>query len=252
MRDFYDLYNCYLDINKRGWIKSKRKGSGGIGFTFETLLGKEEDYFSVPDFRSVEIKTMRIVSRRVLHLFSLTPDGDYLFPIKRILNTLGYPSKWNSNYKVFMVRVDAIKYKKIGLFKKIKLVVNRIDNKLELKALNLKDEVIDINVSWSFDLLKETLERKLKRLAVIKAKSMFIGDEEYFWYSQIYLYELRDFNTFLSLIESGVIDVTFSIDVFKNEKRYGQIYDHGTYFSINFANVEKLFERKHLDFDNHK
>lgn len=249
MKDFYELYNNYLDIKEKGWIKSKRRGPGGVGYTFETLLGKEENSFSVPDFKSVEIKTMRIRSRNVLHLFCLTPDGEYLFPIKRVLDNLGYPSKWNSNYKVFMCNVNAKNSSKIGLFKKIKLFVNRENSKLELKAFKIDGNEIEINISWSFDLLKTTLERKLKRLAIIKAKNKFINDEEYFWYSYIFLYQLKSFETFLLLIENGIITITFNIDVFKNEKRYGQIYDHGTYFSINFADIEKLFDQIYLDVD---
>ena len=247
MKDFYELYNCYLKINRMEWIKSRRRGPSGIGYTFESLLGKEEDTFSIPDFKSVEIKTMRIRSRKVLHLFCLTPDGDYLFPIKRLLESLGYPSRWNSSYKVFMINVNSLSYSKIGLSKKVKLFVNWKKEKLELLAFKSTGEKIDIEVSWSFCLLKETLERKLKNLAIIQARNKIIDMEEYFWYSYIYLYQLKSFEVFLSLIEKGFITVTFNIDVFKNEKRYGQIYDHGTYFSINFSHIEKLFERIYLD-----
>ena len=56
-------------------------------------------------------------------------------------------------------------------------------------------------------------------------------------------YKLSDFNTFLILLSKGVIGITFSIDVYKNEKRYGQMHDHGTTFNINKKDIEKLFIR---------
>ena len=40
----------FFEIKRTGWIKSMRNGPAGIGFTFEKLLGKEEDHFFLPDF----------------------------------------------------------------------------------------------------------------------------------------------------------------------------------------------------------
>ena len=53
------LYKEFLKIKKKGWIKTMKKGYGGVGYTFERLLGKEVDSFRIPDFHGIEIKTMR-------------------------------------------------------------------------------------------------------------------------------------------------------------------------------------------------
>ena len=87
--NFKVLYKKFVDIRNMGWIQSKRKGTTGIGYTFETLLEKPEEHFPIPDFEDIEIKTMRKFSKKILHLFSITPDGDFLFPMKRALNILG-------------------------------------------------------------------------------------------------------------------------------------------------------------------
>lgn len=247
MKDFYDLYNLYSHVNKMGWVKSLRKGPGGIGYTFETLIGKEEEDFPIPDFNSIEIKTMRYKSKKTLHLFTLTPDGDYLFPIKRILDTLGYPSKWNRDYKMLMVNVNAKEYSFIGLSKKIRLNVNRKEQKIELLAFKSNGEEIDIDVSWSFDWLKQVLEAKLNNLAVIKAYHKIIAGQEYFNYSNISFYKLKSFETFISLIYDGVINVTFNIDIFKSGRRIGQVHDHGTSFWINLDNIDLLYKKINLD-----
>ena len=87
------LYTKFKEIKKLNWIKTKRIGNGGIGYTFETMLGKREENFPIPDYNNIEIKTSRTNSWGKIHLFHATPDGDFLFPIKDILNTLGYPDK---------------------------------------------------------------------------------------------------------------------------------------------------------------
>ena len=247
MKDFFDLYKLYLKINRMGWVKSKRKGPGGIGYTFETLLGKEEDDFQIPDFKSIEIKTMRFFSKRTLHLFTLTPDGDFLFPIKRLLDTIGYPSKFDVSCKIFQANANACEYSMVGLSKKIRLNVNYEKQKVELLAFKSSGQKIDVNISWSFELLEKTLESKLKNLAIVMAKHKVLNNEEYFHYSKIIFYKIRDFDTFISLIEKGIITIIFNIDVFKSGKRIGQVHDHGTGFCINLNNVDSLYKKIILD-----
>ena len=242
-QDMEELYNHYLKIKERGWVKSRRSGPGGIGYTFESLLGKEEDTFPLPDFGNIEIKTMRKNSRGKLHLLNVTPDGDFLFPLKRILDKLGYPSKRDPGSRVFMMSVNAQEYTKVGSSKRIKLRVNRDEEKLELIAESIKGKNLNIDVSWSFQILKEYLELKLKYLAIIKADNQIINGEEYFKYSEIMFYQLKDFESFIRLIEYGVITVTFNIGVFKKGKRAGQIHDRGTNFSLNIGYLCNLYKK---------
>ena len=48
----------FKQIKEKGWIQSKRKGPTGIGYTFEELLGKQEDNMPIADFQGIEIKTV--------------------------------------------------------------------------------------------------------------------------------------------------------------------------------------------------
>lgn len=48
MNNYIELYNSFCKINSIGWIKSKRGGITGSGYTFETLIGKKEDSFFLP------------------------------------------------------------------------------------------------------------------------------------------------------------------------------------------------------------
>ena len=155
--DIKNLYKKFCFIKDMGFIKSKRKGSTGVGYTFEELINKPEESFPIPDFNSIEIKTCRYQSRQAIHLFTATPDGDFLFPIKRIIDILGYPDKDIKTSKVFNFSFNGKSYSNIGYHKRGKIVVNWKDEKIDFIALDLVNNNLNVDVSWSFDLLQEKL-----------------------------------------------------------------------------------------------
>ena len=55
------LQQKFKEIKQKGYIKSVRRGSTGIGATFESLLGKPEESFEIPDFYGIEIKTQMLL-----------------------------------------------------------------------------------------------------------------------------------------------------------------------------------------------
>lgn len=241
-KEIVNLYNGFLQIKEQGWIKSLRKGTSGIGYTFETLIGKPEENFPIADYEGIEIKTSRKSSWGNIHLFHATPDGDYLFPIKDILNVLGYPDKDYPEYKVFNSSANTRDYTRIGYNKRIKIKVDRENEKVYLIAKNKDGKDFDLHISWSFDMLEKRLDLKLKYLALVKADSQKIKGLEYFKYDRITFYKLKSFNDFISLIEKGIINITFMIGLHKSGKRFGQIHDRGTTFSINEKQISLLYD----------
>lgn len=237
-----DLYKQFVIIKKKGYVKSQKKGATGIGYTFESLLGKEEDCFRIPDYNGIEIKTMRYLSKRKIHLFSAVPDGNTLFPIKRIVHLLGYPDKDYREYKVFNVNVDACNYKNVGN-NRMKMYINYEKKRMDFLAHNIFGENIEVDASWSFELLEDYLITKLKYLAIVKACKKIYKGEEYFFYNSISFYKLKSFDVFLKLIENGIIIVNFHIGIRKDPANLGKIYDRGTNFVIDESNIEKLFDK---------
>lgn len=240
-KDILEFKKLFKKVKNIGWVESKRNSPTGVGYTFETLLNKEEDTLEMPDYKSVEIKTQRKKSNFFISLFNATPDGDYLFEIKRLRNTYGYPDKVLKECKVINNEFSASKIKSLGARYKAKLKIDSENKKLRLIILNTYLQIVDNEVSWSFDLLKEKLYRKLKYLAFIEAKSKFINGIEYFKYTDLHIYKLKDFYTFLELIEKGIIKVTFKIGVVRSGNKKGIINDHGTSFSISKQNLSKLY-----------
>ena len=203
----------------------------------------EENSLPIADYDGIEIKAMRILSKKSIHLFNAEPDGDYLFPHDRILKSAGYPSKKNPKYKVFLSAAWGNDYNSIGYSKKVKLYVNRKNKKIDFIVTDRYYNKIKVDVSWSFDLIKSKLEQKIKKLAVVKTAHKFYNRQEYFFYKRIEFYKIKDFETFLKLIEDGTIKICFKISVYANGIKEGKIDNHGTDFSIKEEDIEKLFDK---------
>lgn len=242
-KNFMKLFRKFEKIRELGWVESKRKGSTGIGYTFESLLNIQENSLPIPDYKNIEIKTMRILSRKNVHLFNAAPDGDYLNYTERILNKLGYPCKKNKKFKVFMSAVKGKNYSYIGYNKKIKIEIDYINEKINLIAKDINNNDLKLNVSWSFELLKNKINNKIKYLALIKTKKKKENNKELFHYIKIDFYEIKDFETFLKLLEDGIITITFKINVYTEGEKIGMIDNHGTDFSILDNNIELLYNK---------
>lgn len=237
-----DLIDKFNKVKKLGWVKNERKGTTGIGYTFEKLIGKEEDNFYLPDFQGIEIKTKKHFSKGYLTLFNLTPDGDYLFPIEYIRNKYGYKDKIITNQKIFQYTITN-KYRCFFKDYLFNLKVNYDSEKVILEIINMLDYSKDTSISWSFKEIKERLYNKMPYLAIIKANIEEKNDVEYIKYYDIKIYKLKDFSTFLKLIENGTIRITFKIGVFHSGTRIGQVHDHGTGFDIHEDDLNMLFEQ---------
>ena len=240
IEDLVLLKPKFIKISEQGWIESKRNGTTGIGYTFEYLIGKEEESFPIPDFGTIEIKTRFRNAKTDITLFNVTPDGDYLFPMKRIYEKYSFPSMSDPNFNVFYANIST-KARHAGKNFKFKLLIDRKNQKIRVIAIDRDWKSYDTKVSWSFDFLKEKLERKLKYLAIIKANCKNYNGKQYFHYNQINFYMLKDFNTFINLIENGMIKTTFMIGVYKTGVKKGQMNSHGVGFDIAESNLEKLF-----------
>ena len=207
MNDFYELYINFIRIKKMGWIKTMRNGSTGVGYTFECLLNKSEESFNVPDFGKIEIKTKRYFTKGYIELFNAVPDGDFLFPIKNLVNKYGYSTRKNPTSKAVVGDVYANKDNMIGLYYIYRLKVDRNEKVIRLYIYDYEKNIIDTSISWSFEYLKTKLYRKLSFLALIYAKSKYIDETEYFLYNRISFFRLRGFDSFLDSIEDGKIHI---------------------------------------------
>lgn len=60
----------FTALKEKGFIPTTRKGPTGIGHTFETVLGLDENNFAFPDIDKLEIKTHRSGTNNLITLFT--------------------------------------------------------------------------------------------------------------------------------------------------------------------------------------
>lgn len=175
-------------------------------------------------------------------MFNATPDS-YLFEIKRLVETYGYPSSYNTNAKVLGISLYSNYTTKLSDKYLFKLNVNHANREVILKISNLNGILLDDKCRWSFELLKEKLYRKLKYLILVKTIKVFKNNKFYYKYISYKFYKLRDFDKFIECIEKGYVRITFKINIYRTGIREGKIYDHGTGFSIDEKNLYRIFKK---------
>lgn len=231
----------FIEIGKLGWIKSVCGGNNGVGLTFETLLGISKNELEIPDYNGIEIKTKRKNSNSYITLFSSKPEGNFYHEAQRIKDAYGYPHRKFNEFKVLNNSVFANKFNKIGCKYYFKLYVNREKQKIFLYIYDINYKLIENTVYWDFDILKEKLQRKLKKLALIKSFSKKNNGVEYFKYYDLKIYLLKEFETFIELIEGGFIRINFKLNINTVGEKIGKIHDHGTSFDILEQDILKLY-----------
>lgn len=237
-----DLKDLFYKIKNKGWIQSGTTNLGDIGHTFEKLIGIQSNELEFPDFEGVEIKTKNKYSTSYTTLFCCTPTGPHFHEVERLKDLYGYPDYKLKEYKVLNTSIYSNYKNKVGIKYYFELKVDKEKQKIFLLIFNLKKELIEDIVYWDFDILEEKLYRKLKYLAFIKADKLTNQNKKYFKYYLMKIYKLKNFDTFVSLIEKGIIRISLKIGVFRTGKKIGQIHDHGTSFCIEEDNLEKLYD----------
>lgn len=227
------------DIIKKGWIRSTYNGYGGGGGTFEKAIGLSNNNLEIPDYNGIEIKTKVSNKENHITLFCSAPDS-FLFEIQRIYNTYGY--KNNSCEKSFNISVYTNKriYYRENYYQ---LEVDNINKKIILCIYDKNKKLIDTDVSWSFNTLKEKIDRKINKLFLVFGERKYKNKEIFFKYNKYNYYVFNGFESFIRAIEKGTIRISFSIGIYKFGKKKGQIYDHGTSFNIALCNLEEIYTK---------
>ena len=236
------LQKKFVEIRNMEYVKSIRRGSTGIGATFESLLGKEEDSLEIPDFEGIEIKTRRGYSKSLINLFTAVPTGSTFYEVKRLRDTYGYPDVYDKDLKRLNTMAVANELIRVGVFYYFGLKIDRELQRLVLCVYDINQNLIDESTYWDFDILQEKLLRKMNVLAIVKAWPNKISGVEYFKYYKMNIYILKDFDSFLRALEEGIVKVKFTIGNYYDERRYGMVHSHGVSFSVSEDDLDKVFD----------
>lgn len=234
--NFMILRKKFNDIKKLGLIPPLRRGSTGVGYTFETLLNKKEDSESRPDFYGIELKTKFGYSKSPLTLFHCVPKRNNISSINYIFDKYSYKNFKNKDIMIFEREIYSNKsLKKYGY--DFKLFVNYFDQRLIIKSFFNNTFIEDV-CYWDFKDLEKKLKIKLKYLAIIQAYPYRTNKKLYYKYLKMISYKLKDFLSFLKLIENDKIFVQFYLKKSVNDDF---IDNHGVSFRIYNDYINELF-----------
>ncbi len=222
-----DLLGRFDDISNRGYIDSLRAGDTGIGYTFETLIGIDENNDQRADFRGIEIKCKQI--REVggrggkINLFQKAPRWDQRLRGIERLRMIGAPDE-NGRY---------------ACHSQVSTTSNNLGLWLDLAS---SPDQVDILKNenrfgyWPHSDLEQRLQEKHSRAVFVKAETRTSSGRQRFHYTELVYCERPSILNFTNLISNRRIVFEFLM----NENEAGHVRNHG--YPWRLASADHLSE----------
>ena len=242
MQEFINLAVKFEKISEKGFIKGVNNSTNAVGYTFEKLLNKNADSMFFPDYLGIEIKCSQRYSRYPLSLFSLAFDGPYLYETNRILQLYGKNDYCFHDKKTLIVELKVGKKILVNDKYFFELHLDYADKRMYLCVYNENKSLIEKISYIDFDTIKNRLQLKLNKLALIYASKKEIDNNKYFRYYQLTLYKLKDFDTFLELLKDNTITAVLSCRVSRSGEETGRQRNKNLVFQIKKENLNYLFD----------
>jgi hypothetical protein len=212
----------FQKIKEIGFIKTKRKGPTGIGYTFEELLGIKENNIAGPDIENIEIKTHRINSNNLITLFTFNNKVWKMNPLEAI-RQYGTPDK---NGRLGLYFTMSQKPNSQGLY------IYITDEEIQLRHID--GTIIAV---WNINNLVDRFNQKIPALLFITAEVEVIDGVEWFHYIRAQL--LR--GTSKEILLSQFKEENIVIDLRLHDKGT-RARNHGTGFRCYESALPKIFK----------
>lgn len=238
-KDPEKIISKFKYLKSLGWHSVSGNSTGRYGIAFERLLGKDlHENFELPDYYGVEIKTRSYTSKTPISLFCAVPDNTF-FETERISKTYGKVDReFPGMYNFYCPLTTRMKKYNDYYFQ---LVVDHKDQKLRLYIYDQKKHLIENDVFWSFDCLREKLERKLDCLALVGYFKFKNDQVDKFKLWRVVIYENINFEKFVELIERNIIRISCSFGCNRSGYRIGKPR-HSVIFAIRENYLSELYE----------
>ena len=229
-KNFEELLKQFKIIARKKWIKGISSGHGNIGLTFENELGKKIDTNYTPDYNNIELKCTTRFSRFPISLFSLAFDGPTDSEIIRLNETYG---SYDSDFTDKKTLIRKIRVGELSLLNQnYYLSLTLENNKLYLCVYDLNKNLLEKEAFVYLNTIKEHLLTKLNNLAIIKASKIKNNSTEYFRYYEISFYTLKNYDTFINLLNEGLIEVSLISRISRSGKTAGKYHNKNLVFQI--------------------
>jgi len=210
-----ELLERFDSIKESGWIDSLRVGDTGIGYTFETLMGIEENNDQTADFHGIEIKCRGIregasPSSGKLNLFQAGPTWLLKATNAERIRVIG------------KAREDGL----FACFSQVTTSPNNLGLLLDILHENQKIDLLknaDALGYWSFAQLSQRLAEKHSRAAFVKAKVRNGITGIQYSYEELVYCDQPSIDRFVDLVANRNIVFEFAM----SERSIGRVRNHG-------------------------
>lgn len=155
----------FQELKNKGFVKSLRKGPTGIGLTFETLMGVEENNLALPDINGIEIKAHRDNSNSMITLFTFNRKAWQINPLDAIRKYGSY----DANGRLGMYYTMSLTPNSAGLFLTV-----------DAEKISVQHTSGKIVATWQLSILAERFSQKIPALLFISAHTEERAGVEYF------------------------------------------------------------------------
>ena len=220
----------FYTIKARGFIKSQRKGDGGVGNTLENELGLQENNIAGPDIEGNELKAARKGAGGKQTLFN--KEGEWVVSQKDYIAQYGFPHTT-----------------KIGEMSGQSTVTKTVNNRgLSIVTTDDYCAVVHGNtiiVMWDWETLVNQFAKKFPACVKVFADVEKRDGVEYFHYNEAYRFIGTDKNLFRTAIENGMIVIDIRM---RTQNKIGKsIRNRGTAFRVDHGNMEELFVKESIN-----
>ncbi len=222
----------FQELKNRGFIKSLRKGPTGIGYTFERLLGLNENNLALPDIKNVEIKTHRENSNSMITLFTFNKRVWKINPLEAIKKYGSY----DNNGRLGMYYTMSLTPNSAGLF----LTVNH-------EQISIQHSSGEVIAAWQLSVLEKRFLEKIPMLLFISAHTEERDSIEYFHFYRGQLMSGTSQELLSELFKTG----NLLVDVRLHDKKT-MARNHGTGFRTyvvyqNRGHIVMALPKKYID-----
>lgn len=237
----------FLAIKEKRFVPSARIHDTGIGKTFEDLVGIHENNNFLADYKDVlEIKSSRELSESMITFFTKSPSQ----PKKAnsvLRQRYGKPDIDFPSIKILHTTVSATDFNTFESKYGFKL---NVSERLGLISLVIKDlrtgQVDDSQMYFTFDDLRERVEKKCPYIAYISAESKKEAGKELFKFNKAVLLSGLSFEKFIDCVKKGLIVYDIRLGAYRSGKMMGKPHDHGSGFRVLKRNLSKVFNVQEL------
>lgn len=216
-------------IRDRGYIPSSRRGSTGIGHTFESEFGLAENNIAIPDIGgTVEIKTTRKTSSSLITLFTFN-KGVWTVTQRNVLDRIGY---WDAaGRRALKTTCFCGRPNNQNI---------RLDVDDERNVVSLSHDDLGNFAEWDLYVIVGKFYTKLSRLLLVMAESRMVGRIEEFHYNEAYMLSEPDVRGFRNAFRNSVM----GIDLRMHLNPSGSVRNRGTAFRIREPDLVNLYESR--------